>query len=145
MVEKAGEEIYEVVSFKLENELFGLKIESIREILKPLDVTPIPNSKPYVIGVICLRNKIVPIFNFRKIFNIPDSEYTNDTRILVVELQEKIIGLMVDEVREVLRIKETDLESPPSGLGDESSEYIRAVAKLENNLLSLLDIEKILK
>jgi purine-binding chemotaxis protein CheW len=139
------EELLQLVSFNIGQEEFGLGIQSIQEINRMVDITRVPNSPEFVSGVINLRGKVIPIINLRKRFGFPPKENDRNTRIIVVELGNMVVGFVVDAVSEVLRIPKSITEPPPSIVAGIGSEYITAVAKLENRLLILLDLERILK
>ena len=129
------EELLQLVSFNIGQEEFGLGIQSIQEINRMVEITRVPNSPDFVSGVI----------NLRKRFGFPPKENDKNTRIIVVELGNMVVGFVVDAVSEVLRIPKNITEPPPSIVAGIGSEYITAVAKLENRLLILLDLERILK
>jgi purine-binding chemotaxis protein CheW len=133
-----------LVTFSVGEEEFGVEILKVQEINKMLQVTKIPNSPDFVEGVINLRGKVIPIINLRKRLRLSDKEYDKNTRIIVMEIQGRTVGFIVDSVSEVLRIPRSITEPPPSMIGGVSSEYIVAVGKLEDRLLILLDIDKIL-
>ena len=110
-----------------------------------VEITRVPNSPEFVSGVINLRGKVIPIINLRKRFGFPPKENDRNTRIIVVELSGMVVGFVVDSVSEVLRIPKNITEPPPSIIAGIGSEYITAVAKLDNRLLILLDLERVLK
>jgi len=138
------EELLQLVSFNIGEEEFGLGIQSIQEINRMVEITRVPNSPEFVSGVINLRGKVIPIINLRKRFGFPPKENDRNTRIIVVELAGMVVGFVVDAVSEVLRIPKNITEPPPPIVAGIGSEYITAVAKLENRLLILLDLERIL-
>jgi len=142
--ENQKDEILQLVTFSVGEEEFGVEILKVQEINKMLQVTKIPNSPDFVEGVINLRGKVIPIINLRKRLRLSDKEYDKNTRIIVMEIQGRTVGFIVDSVSEVLRIPRSITEPPPSMIGGVSSEYIVAVGKLEDRLLILLDIDKIL-
>lgn len=133
-----------MVSFNIGQEEFGLDIQRIQEINRMVDITRVPNAPEFVSGVINLRGKVIPIIDLRKRFGFPLKENNKSTRIIVVELSETVIGFIVDAVQEVIRIPKSITEPPPPIVAGIGSEYITAVAKLENRLLILLDPERIL-
>ena len=139
------DELLQLVSFMIGQEEFGLEIQCIQEINRMVDITRVPNSPEYVTGVINLRGKVIPIIDLRKRFGFPQKESDKNTRIIVVELGTMVVGFVVDAVREVIRIPKNITEPPPSIVAGIGSEFITAVAKLENRLLILLDIERILR
>ena len=138
------EEMLQLVSFTIGQEEFGLGIQSIQEINRMVDITRVPNSPEFVSGVINLRGKVIPIIDLRKRFGFSPKESDRNTRIIVVELGDTVVGFVVDSVSEVLRIPKNITEPPPPIVAGIGSEYITAVAKLENRLLILLDLERIL-
>jgi purine-binding chemotaxis protein CheW len=141
---KGNDELLQLVSFSIGSEEFGVDILRVQEINRMLDVTRVPNAPEYVDGVINLRGKVIPIVNIRRRFGMDRKERDKSTRIVVVELKGQVVGFLVDGVREVLRIPKSIIEPPPALLGTVKSDYITAVGKLEDRLLILLDLEKIL-
>jgi len=137
-------QILQLVSFLIENEEFGVDILNVQEIIRPVDITRVPNAPAFVEGVINLRGRIVPVVDLRKRFNLPRRERDKNSRIIVVELSDKIVGFMVDAVREVLRVDAGVIEPPPELAIGIDAHYITGVAKLDDRLLILLDLERIL-
>jgi len=139
------EQFLELVSFILGEEEFGVDILKIQEINKMLAITPVPDAPGYVKGVINLRGRIIPIVDLRCRFGFPEREPDKNTRIVVAELGGKIVGLVVDAVMEVMRISSSVFEPPPQFLTGAQSEYITAVGKLDDRLLLLLDLDRVLE
>jgi len=139
----SGDELLQLVSFNIGDEEFGVDILQVQEINRMLEVTKVPNAPEYVDGVINLRGKVIPIIDLRRRFGMARKEHDKHTRIVVVELNGKVVGFVVDAVREVLRIPRSVTEPPPSIAGSTNEEYITGVGKLEDRLLILLDIGKI--
>ena len=142
--QRGGEDLLQLVSFNIGDEEFGVDILQVQEINRMLEVTRVPNAPEYVDGVINLRGKVIPIIDLRRRFGMERKEHDKNTRIVVVELSGKVVGFVVDAVREVLRIPRSVTEPPPSIVGGVHEEYITAVGKLEDRLLILLDLEKVL-
>ena len=139
-----SDELLQLVSFMIGEEEFGVDILQVQEINRMSDVTRVPNAPEYVDGVINLRGKVIPIIDLRRRFGIERKDHDKHTRIVVVELQGKVVGFVVDAVREVLRIPGSVTEPPPAAVADVNAEYITAVGKLDGRLLILLDLEKVL-
>jgi purine-binding chemotaxis protein CheW len=139
-----SEELLQLVSFNIGDEEFGVNILKVQEINRMLAVTRVPNAPEYVDGVINLRGKVIPIIDLRRRFGMERKEHDKNTRIIVVELCGKIVGFVVDAVSEVLRIPKSVTEPPPQIVAGIDAEYITAVGKLEDRLLILLDLEKVL-
>jgi purine-binding chemotaxis protein CheW len=138
------DEILQLVSFKIGNEEFGVDILRVQEINRMLQITTVPNTNTFIEGVINLRGKVIPVVDLRAKFGISKKEHDKNTRIVVVELSNKTVGFIVDEVSEVLRIPKSITEAPPEMVSGINSEFITAVGKLEDRLIILLDLEKTL-
>lgn len=139
-----GESLLQLVSFAIGEEEFGVDILKVQEINRMVTITQVPNSPHYVEGVINLRGKVIPIIDLRTRIGIAKKEHDKDTRIIVVELDGKTVGFVVDSVSEVLRIPASITEPPPALTQGIDSTYITSVAKLEDRLIILLDLDKVL-
>jgi len=137
---------FKVVSFMLGNEDFGIDIMKIDSIVEFGKIIKIPESADYVEGVMNIRGKVVPIINLRKKFYIEDldDEQKKKAKVIVVNLDNRQVGLLVDDVKEVLTINQDQLEEPPSEVGGVGRGYILGIAKLEDTMMIILDIDKIL-
>jgi purine-binding chemotaxis protein CheW len=132
------------VSFNIGEEEFGVDIMHVKEIIRMMEITKVPKSPDFVDGVINLRGNVVPIVDLRKRFSMDGKERDNNTRISVVELNGTIVGFVVDAVHEVLRIPTDTVEPPPPVVAGIDADYIRGVGKLDDRLLILLDLHKLL-
>jgi purine-binding chemotaxis protein CheW len=139
----AGEELLQLVSFILGKEEFGVDILRVQEINRLVEITKVPKAPSYVEGVINLRGKVIPIIDLRKRFGLDLKEQDKDTRIVVVDIDGSIMGMIVDAVSEVLRLPTSTIEPAPEIATSIDSEYIRGVAKLEDRLLIFLDLSKV--
>ena len=137
------EDIYQLVTFLLGEEMYGIDILAVQEIIRMESITEIPRTADYVEGVINLRGKVIPVIDLRKRFNLPIQDETKDTRIIVVEIEDKIIGMIVDGVSKVLRLPASLVEPPSPIVGGIDSNYIKGVGKVNENLIILLDLTKI--
>ncbi|CUS97288.1 chemotaxis protein CheW [Candidatus Kryptobacter tengchongensis] len=137
-------ETLQLVSFKLGDEEFGVNILQVQEINRLIQITKVPNAPDFVEGVMNLRGKIVPVINLRKRLGLGEKEHDKNTRIIVVELNDKTVGFIVDSVSEVLRVSKNVVEPPPELICGIDSEYITGIVKLDDRLMILLDLEKIL-
>ena len=136
-------EMLQVVSFHVGEEEFGLDILRVQEIIRVQRLTRVPNSPEFVDGVINLRGKVIPVVDLRKRFGLEVTDQGNQTRIVVVEVKGTVLGFIVDSVSEVLRIPAETVEPPPR-LGKVEREYVMGVGKLDNRLLILLDVDRLL-
>ncbi len=141
---QSNEAIYQLVSFVIENEEFGVDILKVQEIIRTVEITRVPKSPEFVEGVINLRGKIVPVIDLRKRFGIARKDRDNETRIVVVDLVDKVVGFLVDKVKEVIRVEKSIIEPPPELTTSVSTNYITGVAKLQDRLLILLDLDRVL-
>jgi purine-binding chemotaxis protein CheW len=137
-------DLLQLVSFKIGNEEFGVDILNVQEINRMTQITKVPNSPDFVEGVINLRGKIIPVIDLRLRIGVAKKDADKNTRIVVVEIQEKIIGFIVDAVKEVLRIPANITEAPPELVNGIDSDFIKAVGKLDDRLLILLDLERVI-
>ena len=137
-------DLIQLVSFKLGNEEFGIDIGRVQEINMMMQLTKIPNSNRFIEGVVNLRGKIVPVVNLRERLGLSKKEDDNRTKIIVSDVNNKLIGYIVDEVNEVLRISKSIIEPTPEIITGVNSELIEGVAKLEGRLLILLNLDKLL-
>ncbi len=143
-INREGIELLQLVSFMLGNEEYGINIHNVHEINRMLPITQVPNSPYFVSGVINLRGKVIPVINLRNKLGMERKEEDKATRIIVLELEDKTIGFIVDSVKEVIRIPENITEAPPEMTSSGNSEFIKSVAKLDDRLLILLDMNKII-
>lgn len=135
----------QVVIFRLADEEFGIEIVQTREIIRMQDITPMPKAPEFIRGVINLRGQIIAVMNLAKKFGLKEKEQSEKMRIIVTEVKENTLGLIVDEVLEVLRIPENNIEPAPEMIQSNiDAEFIKGVGKIENRLIILLDVEKIL-
>lgn len=139
-----SKEILQLVSFRIANEEYGVDILNVHEINKMTTITKVPNAPEFVEGVINLRGKVIPVIDLRTRLNLARKEYDKDTRIIVVEIEHSTVGFIVDTVSEVLRIPLNITEAPPAIVSGIDSEFIKSVGKLEDRLLILIDLNKIL-
>ncbi len=134
----------QLVSFRLAEEEYGIEITKIREIILIDEITRIPQTPHYVKGLINLRSTVIPVVDLRARFGMPEGELTDESRIMVLHVGTKTVGIVVDAVSEVLRISQEQIAPPPPTVAGLRQEYLTGLVKLEERLLILLDIDKIL-
>jgi purine-binding chemotaxis protein CheW len=136
------------LTFLMANEKYGLEILKVREIMGMMDVTSIPTTPAFIRGVINLRGKVIPVVDLRLKFGIEAKEDTQRTCIIVVHLthtaQEMIVGIIVDEVSEVLDIDQNQIEPPPSFGANIRTDFILGMGKVDQKVMTLLDIDRVL-
>lgn len=144
-----SEEIYsndeiQLVIFKLGREEYGVSILQVQEIKRITDITRVPHTPDYIKGVINLRGSVLPVIDLKKRLNLPQQVSTEDTRIIIVKVDELSIGMVVDAVSEVLTISQQNVDSPEVVAGSVAANYLSGVGKLEDRLLILLNLEAII-
>ena len=144
---QSDKDLLQLVSFVVGSEEYAIPILAVQEINRMMDITKVPQSPPFVEGVINLRGKVIPVVDLRKRFGMTVKESTGDERIIVVEVQgeveARVIGFTVDKVNRVLRIGSDIVEPAPSMASGADSEYVQGVGKLEEGLLILLSLDKL--
>jgi purine-binding chemotaxis protein CheW len=141
---KKDAELIQLVTFSIGEEEFGVDILKVQEIIRTMEITKVPKAPPFVEGVINLRGNVIPIIDLRKRFGLDTRKHDKHTRIIVIEINNMIVGFVVDSVSEVLRIPASTVEPPPPVVSGLESEYISGVGKLEDRLLILLDLDRLL-
>ena len=137
------EELIQLVSFNLEREEYGVDVLKVREIIRMPIITRVPNTPHYVVGVINLRGKVVPIICMRKKFGLIESENDKQTRIMVMDMDGELMGFIVDAVSEVIRISGSEIQPSPAVVaGGIDQECIAGVINQAERLLVLLNLEK---
>ena len=143
--EEEAKELVQLVIFEIDEEEYAVNIGEVREIMKMTDVTPIPNSPPFIDGIINVRGDIVVVIDLEKRFNLTREHEPKRIHILLSEVGETLFGLIVDEVTEVLRVPKDDIEPAPAIISERiQAGYVKGVAMLESRLLILLDFEQVL-
>ena len=139
------EKDHQVVGFRIGNETYGVRIGSVREIVRVPEITIVPNAPEAIEGVINLRGKIIPVMDLRKRFGNVGIQPDKKNRILVVELESRLLGLIVSSASEVLKIPPSEIEPPGTVFAEGESSYVTGVGKLKGRLIILLDIARLLR
>ena len=138
------QEQMQCVTFTLEEETYGINVMQVQEVLREIEVAPVPGAPHYVLGIINLRGSVVSVIDARMRFGLAVKESTDLTRIIVIEVQQHIIGILVDSVAEVVDIKRSEIETAPNVGTSETSKYIDGVVSRGDKLLILVDLNKLL-
>ncbi len=131
------------VTFNLENEAYGINVMQVQEVLRKIEVAPIPGAPHYITGIINLRGNVVSVINARSRFGLPVVETTSLARIIVVEVQDQVIGILVDAVDEVVDVDYSEIAPAPNVGNQETSRYIDGVVNRNDKLLILVDLNKL--
>lgn len=135
----------QLVGFRIGKETFGVPINLVHEIVRLPEITAVPDAPDYIEGVINLRGKIVSIVDLRKRFGETRIEANRKNRILVAEIDRKMVGLIVDAASEVIRLPETEIEAPPEIFQESEVKYVTGMGKFRGRLVILIDLTKILQ
>lgn len=134
-----------LVVFKLGEEEFGAPIHQVHEILRLVEITRVPRAPRFIEGVVNLRGRIIPILDLRRRFDLPlDASPKKKQRIMEVEVETQVLGMIVDEVIEVVRLPVDAIEPPPAMVADIAGEYLAGIGKLPGRILIMLNFDKIL-
>ena len=136
----------QVVVFKLDAQDYAVPILEVREVIKTPKITPVPNCQDYVLGIINLRGKVVPIINLEKKFNLARSRVTDPQDVLIIDSgNESISGILVDKVDQVLRVDDAEIKPPPKMVECKISDaYLNGVVAVNDRLILIVDLAKIL-
>ncbi|WP_106766049.1 chemotaxis protein CheW [Paenibacillus faecalis] len=139
-----GEEM-KVIVFKLGSEEYGIEVEKVQTIERLLPITRVPKTYSFVKGVINLRGVVIPVIDLRGRFGLPEAEYTDQTRIIIVAVNEMQVGFIVDSASDVIDLNSDNIETPPEVVGGVKAKYLRGVAKIgEDRLLVMLNLSEVL-
>lgn len=139
-----SDEMLQWVTFKLENETYGVNVMQVQEVLRYSDIAPVPGAPSYVLGIINLRGSVVTVIDTRSRFGLMSADVTDNTRVVIIESDKQVIGILVDSVAEVVYMKASEIELAPNVGTDESAKFIKGVCNRESELLILVDLDKLL-
>lgn len=142
--DQSNDEVLQWVTFQLEEETYGINVMQVREVLRYTEIAPVPGAPDYVLGIINLRGNVVTVIDTRSRFGLMEGEITDNTRIIVIESERQVIGILVDSVAEVVYLRSSEIDTTPSVGTDESSKFIQGVSNREGKLLILVDLNKLL-
>lgn len=142
--EQGKDELLQWVTFRLANEIYGINVMQVQEVLRFSDIAPVPGAPPYVLGIINLRGNVVTVIDTCQRFGLPPIELTESTRIVIIEANQQVIGVLVDAVAEVVYLRHSEIETTPNVGNDESARFIQGVCHKNDKLLILVDLNKLL-
>ncbi|NNJ92980.1 MAG: chemotaxis protein CheW [Gammaproteobacteria bacterium] len=134
----------QLVTFRLKDETYGINVMQVQEVLRVAEIAPVPGAPHYVLGIINLRGNVVTVIDTRVRFGLPSAEINDLSRIIVIESEAQVVGILVDSVAEVADLHVSEIDSAPNVGNDESSRYIQGVASRDSNLLIVVDLNKLL-
>ncbi len=139
----AAADSMQLISFTLGEETYGIEITTIREIIRLGQITQVPETPHYIKGLINLRSTVIPVIDLRCRFGLVEGELTDESRIMVLNVGDRTIGIVVDAVSEVLRVSGEQISEAPPTVARLGNEYMTGLVRLEEHLLILLDVEKL--
>ncbi|CAH0534089.1 Chemotaxis protein CheW [Vibrio stylophorae] len=142
--EDSNDRVIQWVTFQLEAEIYGINVMQVREVLRYTEIAPVPGAPDYVLGIINLRGNVVTVIDTRARFGLMPGEITDNTRIVIIEAEKQVIGILVDSVAEVVDLKGSDIDTTPSVGTEESARFIQGVSNRDGQLLILVDLNKLL-
>lgn len=140
---KNTKDIYDLIRFVLNGEIYGIELKKTQEIVRAEGVVRIPRSANYFSGMINLRGTIIAVIDLKKLLGFSSSTLTWTSRILIVQQNQLSIGLLVDQVKEIIRLEQSDIVPPHAHLEDEKRRFIRGMVEKTEHLVAILDLEKI--
>ncbi|HEY9199371.1 MAG TPA: chemotaxis protein CheW [Gammaproteobacteria bacterium] len=139
-----NDSVLQCVTFRLDDEIYGINVMQVQEVLRVTEIAPVPGAPHYVLGIINLRGNVVTVIDTRERLGLEAREMDESTRIVIIEADKMVVGILVDAVAEVVDLRTSEIESAPSVGNDESSKYIQGVASRDGVLLILVDLNKLL-
>ena len=137
-------EIQQHVIFSINEQIYGIEILKIKEVVTYQKITPLPNMRGFIKGIINLRGIILPVFDLRGKFNLPETTYTHFHIIIVMEISGRVVGVIVDEISDVVELLSEEVQAPSNLPPDAQAVYIKGIGKKEHELIILLDVDRLL-
>jgi purine-binding chemotaxis protein CheW len=141
---RADDPMLQWVTFRLEGETYGVNVMQVQEVLRYTEIAPVPGAPSYVLGIINLRGNVVTVIDTRSRFGLQTGEITDQTRIVIIEADKHVIGILVDAVAEVVYLRQSEIETAPNVGNDESAKFIQGVCHKNGQLLILVELAKML-
>lgn len=141
---EVNDPVLQWVTFHLDNEVYGINVMQVQEVLRSGEITPVPGTPDYVLGIINLRGNVVTIIDTRRRFGLPPKANDDFTRVIIFEVNNHVIGMVVDSVAEVVYLRQSEIESAPNVNNDDSARFIQGVRSSDDSLLILVDVNKFL-
>ncbi|NVK26002.1 MAG: chemotaxis protein CheW [Gammaproteobacteria bacterium] len=139
-----NDEVLQWVTFRLEDETYGINVMQVQEVLRYTEIAPVPGAPDYVLGIINLRGNVVTVIDTRARFGLMSGDVSDNSRIVIIEAEKQVIGILVDSVAEVVYLKTSEIDSAPNVGTDESAKFIQGVSNRSGELLILVDLNKLM-
>lgn len=142
---KASEDpVLQWVTFRLAGETYGVNVMQVQEVLRYTEIAPVPGAPHYVIGIINLRGNVVTVIDTRNRFGLNSGDITDNTRIVIIEAEKNVVGILVDSVAEVVYLRQSEMETAPNVGNEESAKFIQGVCHKNGELLILIELDKLI-
>jgi purine-binding chemotaxis protein CheW len=135
---------HQLIKFVVADLTFGIEITQIHQILKPQQIYKVPNAAPYIEGLLNLRGRVLTVFNLRKRFSLPEKDNDENTKIIIVTMNEFLLGFIVDSVTEIVRLADEDMEPVPPSLQGLDKRFLSGIGKVDDHVILMLDLTKVL-
>jgi purine-binding chemotaxis protein CheW len=139
-----NDEVLQWVTYRLDEETYGINVMQVQEVLRYTEIAPVPGAPEYVLGIINLRGNVVTVIDTRSRFALPPTAITDNSRIVIIESDEQVVGILVDSVAEVVYLRSSEIDSAPNVGTEESAKFIHGVSNRSGELLILVDLNKLL-
>ena len=136
--------ILQWVTFKLDNETYGINVMQVQEVLRYTEIAPVPGAPAYVLGIINLRGNVVTVIDTRQRLGLYNADITDNSRIVIIEADKQVVGILVDSVAEVVYLRQSEIETAPNVGNDESAKFIQGVCNKNGELLILVELDKMM-
>jgi purine-binding chemotaxis protein CheW len=140
----ADDPVLQWVTFRLDNESYGINVMQVQEVLRYSEIAPVPGAPTYVLGIINLRGNVVTVIDTRLRFGLSQTETSDQTRIVIIETENQVVGILVDSVAEVVYLRQSEIETTPNVGNEETAKFIQGVCHKNDELLILVDLEKMM-
>lgn len=141
---EGDDQILQWVTFRLEEETYGINVMQVQEVLRYTEIAPVPGAPDYVLGIINLRGNVVTVIDTRTRFGLANHDVSDQSRIVIIEAEQQVIGILVDSVAEVVYLRTSEIDSAPNVGTEESAKFIQGVSNRDGELLILVDLNKLL-
>lgn len=138
------DEVLQWATFRLSDELYGVDVMKVREVLRFTEITPVPGAPKFLLGIINLRGNVVTVVDTRERFGLTQGEITDHSRIVIIESNNQVVGMLVDSVAEVVYLSRSEIENTPNVGNDETAKYIQGVCNKKDQLLILVELESMI-
>ena len=143
-VHSSDDPILQWVTFRLDNETYGVNVMQVQEVLRYTEIAPVPGAPSYVLGIINLRGNVVTVIDTRQRFGLQPAEVGDNTRVVIIEVDKQVIGILVDSVAEVVYLRQSEIETAPNVGNTDAAKFIQGVCNKNGELLILVELEKMM-